>query len=424
MKIDASRGLRGRLTIPGDKSVSHRAVMIGALAEGTTRVSHFLPSADCLSTIDCMRRMGVAIEHDGESLTVHGVGLHGLTKPDSTLNAGNSGTTTRLLSGILAGQAFDSRITGDASLTSRPMKRIITPLTKMGGSVISENGSGCAPLLISGRPLTGITYRTPVASAQIKSCLLLAGLYADSPTTVIEPALSRDHSERMLKVFGADITSSGTTAVIRPGQTLRGCDIHVPGDISSAAYFLVAGLLVPGSEIRLDHVGTNATRDGILRVIKAMGGDIICLDSRGEEGEPSADLLVRPGRLTGTTIGGSLIPTLIDELPMIAVMAAFADGETVITDAAELKVKETDRLTLITENLTRMGADITATDNGMIIRGGCPLHGAVIETLGDHRMAMAFAVAGLVTGDMTIRDAACVDVSFPGFFEALKSLSL
>lgn len=424
MKINKVNGLKGRLLIPGDKSISHRSVMFGALSEGITEVTRFLPSADCLSTISCMRKMGVTIEQlDSHTLKVHGVGLNGLKAPSETLNTGNSGTTTRLLAGILAGQNFTSRLSGDSSLNSRPMGRVMTPLTQMGGSVISENGSGCAPLIIEGHQLHGITYKTPVASAQVKSCILLAGLYADSPTTVIEPSPSRDHTERMLKIFGANLISEGVSSTITPGSRLYGHPVAVPGDISSAAYFLAAGLLIPGSEIRLDHVGINPTRDGILRVIEAMGGNVEYLEKRGESGEPEADLLVRYGRLHGTTVKGDIIPTLIDEIPMIAIMAAFADGETVIADAAELKVKETDRLALITENLTRMGADITATDDGMIIRGGSPLHGAVIETKGDHRMAMAFSIAGLLTGDMIIDDAACVDVSYPTFYESLRSLT-
>ncbi|MDO4478381.1 MAG: 3-phosphoshikimate 1-carboxyvinyltransferase [Lachnospiraceae bacterium] len=424
MKVDRSNGLRGTMTVPGDKSISHRSVMFGALAEGTTRVRHFLSGADCLSTIDCMSRMGISVEKDNEELLIHGKGLHGLTAPTETLDAGNSGTTTRLLSGILAGQRFSSRITGDSSLTSRPMKRIMEPLTQMGARIRSEQGNGCAPLIIDGAPLQGITYHTPVASAQVKSCILLAGLYAEGLTRVYEPALSRDHTERMLRAFGADVaTDADGSIVLTPGRKLTGQAVEVPGDISSAAYFLAAGLLVPNSEIILENVGLNPTRDGMICVIEKMGGQMTFLKRYHEDTEPAADILVRPSQLHGTVIEGAIIPTLIDELPIIAVMAAFAEGETIIKDAAELKVKETDRLALITENLTRMGADITATDDGMIIRGGRPLHGAAIEVQGDHRMAMAFAIAGLLTGDMEIADAACVSVSYPTFFETLKNLS-
>ncbi len=424
MKIDQVSSLRGSLTVPGDKSISHRSVMFGALSEGLTEVHHFLPSADCLSTIDCMRKLGIHIENKDNVLLIHGNGLHGLAAPKETLDAGNSGTTTRLLSGILAGQNFRSRIDGDASLTSRPMKRIMDPLTQMGGSIISENNNGCAPLIIEGKPLHGITYHTPVASAQVKSCIILAGLYAEGETRVIEPSLSRDHTERMLRTFGADLFTAEDGAIcLIPGNKLEGQKIDVPGDISSAAYFLAASLLVPNSEIRLNNVGLNPSRDGLIRVIEAMGGHLEYENKTTGDGEPSADIIVHTTHLHGTEISGSIIPTLIDEIPIIAVMAAFAEGETVIRDAAELKVKETDRLALITENLTRMGADITATDDGMIIRGGKPLHGAEIEVLGDHRMAMAFSIAGLMTGGVEIPDSKCVAVSYPDFYETLKTLS-
>lgn len=425
MKINKAEALHGTVSVPGDKSISHRSVLLGAISEGNTCVSHFLPSADCLSTIDCMRKLGIDIEYDQQLLTIRGKGLHGLSAPGETLNAGNSGTTTRLLSGILAGQSFSSRLDGDASLTSRPMKRIIDPLTQMGGRILSEKNNGCAPLLIEGRMLQGITYHTPVASAQVKSCLLLAGLYAEGQTTVFEPSLSRDHTERMLRTFGADLVTGPDGGIcLTPGKLLKGQRIAVPGDISSAAYFLAAALLIPGSELTLTDVGLNPSRDGILRVIRAMGGELVYDSISSEDGEPSADITVRASHLHGTEIGGDIIPTLIDELPIIAVMAAFAEGETIIRDAAELKVKETDRLALITENLTRMGADITATCDGMIIRGGRPLHGADIKILGDHRMAMAFTIAGLVCGDVEISDTACVAVSYPQFYETLKDLAM
>ncbi|MBQ0059608.1 MAG: 3-phosphoshikimate 1-carboxyvinyltransferase [Lachnospiraceae bacterium] len=423
MKIDAVSHLKGTLCIPGDKSISHRSVMLGSLAKGSTHITGFLPSADCLATMDCMEKMGVTIDRLSENeMIVHGVGLHGLMKPLDTLNTCNSGTTTRLLSGILAGQDFNCRIEGDESLSSRPMGRIMTPLRMMGASIQSEKDNNCAPLLIKGSPLTAIHYNSPVASAQVKSCVLLAGLYAKGNTSVTEPALSRDHTERMLPMFGGNISVNGLTSTVTPVDELFGTDVSVPGDISSAAFFLCAAAMHPDAEVRLEHVGINPTRDGVLRVLKAMGADFTLENENKGLGEPCADIIIRSSKLHGTVIEGDIIPTLIDEIPMIAVMAAFAEGETIIRDAAELKVKETDRLALITENLKNMGCDITATEDGMIIRGGKNLHGTTIKTLKDHRMAMAFAIAGLITGDQNIMDASCVDVSYPTFFEELKSL--
>ena len=423
MKIEKKDRLRGQITVPGDKSVSHRSILIGSIAEGLTEVTNFLPGADCLASIDCMRRLGIDIREEGGRVLVRGKGLHGLTAPKSDLDAKNSGTTTRLLSGILAAQDFSSRIIGDASLSSRPMKRIMTPLKEMGADILSENGSGCAPLIIKGRPLKGITYHSPVASAQVKSCLLLAGLYAEGRTIVYEPSLSRDHTERMLRLYGGDVkTLSDGGIALTPGRHLEGQRITVPGDISSAAYFLAAGLLLPDSELLIRNVGLNPTRDGMIEVIRAMGGKLEILSDASTDTEPASDILVRSSELVGCEIGGTLIPRLIDELPMIALMAAFAQGDTIIRDAAELRVKETDRIALVTENLTRMGADVEARDDGMIIHGGKPLHGALIETMKDHRMAMAFSIAGLLTGDMEIADASCVDVSYPNFYETLAGL--
>lgn len=423
MEIKKVNKLNGTLAIPGDKSISHRAVMFGSLAEGTTRITNFLEGADCLSTISCFQKMGINIQNNNGEILVHGKGLHGLKAPDDVLDVGNSGTTTRLISGILAGQDFISELTGDASIRKRPMKRIITPLSQMGADIVSLNGNGCAPLKISGKKLQAIHYDSPVASAQVKSCVLLAGLYADGITSVTEPVLSRNHTEIMLNYFGADVTSEGTTASVKPDPSLYGREILVPGDISSAAYFIAAGLLVPNSEILLKNVGTNPTRDGILRVCKAMGADITLLNET-KEGEPTADLLIRSSSLHGTTVGGAIIPTLIDELPMIAVMAAFAEGTTVIRDAAELRVKESDRIQVMTENLQKMGADIQATDDGMIINGGKPLYGAEIDSHLDHRVAMSFAVAGLLCdGPLTIRNGECVNISYPEFYSDLYSLA-
>ena len=428
--IAPTRGLKGEVTIPGDKSISHRSIMLGSIALGTTEITHFLEGADCLSTIDCFRKMGVEIERKPSSILVHGKGLRGLTAPASTLNVGNSGTTTRLISGILSGQNFATTLSGDDSLNSRPMKRIMTPLNTMGAHMRSLNDNGCAPLHIRPGALHGIHYQSPVASAQVKSAVLLAGLYADSPTSVTEPALSRNHTELMLQGFGAyvatDLHTDGTaTAHVEPCKELYGQQICVPGDISSAAYFIAAALLVPGSELLVKNVGTNFTRAGFLKVCKAMGADIETVSQTIEGGESRADLLVRYSHLKGTVIEGDIIPTLIDEIPMIAIMAAFADGQTVIRDAAELKVKETNRIDTVTAGLKAMGADITPTDDGMIIEGTGHLNGASIQSYLDHRIAMAFSVAGLASdGETQIVDSQCVDVSYPEFYATLNSVSI
>lgn len=422
MEIKKQTRLRGELTVPGDKSISHRAVMFGSLAQGTTRITHFLEGADCLSTISCFRKMGVDIERNASEILVHGKGLHGLSASSEILDVGNSGTTTRLISGILAGQSFTSELNGDASIQSRPMKRIMTPLQSMGADIVSIKGNGCAPLRITGKPLQAVHYQSPVASAQVKSCVLLAGMYADGITRVTEPVLSRNHTEIMLNYLGAKVTSQGTTASIEPEPVLKAREIQVPGDISSAAYFIAAGLLTPDSQILLQNVGINPTRDGILKICRAMGADITLLNVN-DEGEPVADLLIRSSQLHGTTVEGSIIPTLIDEIPMIAVMAAFAEGTTVIRDATELKVKESDRIAVVTEGLRRMGADIQPTEDGMIIHGGKPLQGAKINSYLDHRIAMSFAVAGTICdGTMDIVKGDCVNISYPGFYKDLYSL--
>ena len=420
----ASAPLKGTVTIPGDKSISHRSVMFGALADGTTKVTNFLRGADCLSTIACFRKLGIEIEETPDEILIHGKGIHGLTAPDSMLDVGNSGTTTRLISGILAGQPFTTELNGDESIQSRPMKRIIDPLSQMGADIESIRGNGCAPLRIRQSQLHGIHYQSKVASAQVKSCILLAGLYADGTTSVTEPYLSRNHTEIMLKHFGAQITSECTTAMIVPVSELHGQEIEVPGDISSAAYFIAAGLIVPGSEILIKNVGINPTRDGLLRVCKDMGADITLLNKNLGNGEPTADLLVCAGPLHGTTVGGAVIPTLIDELPVVAALACFAEGTTVIKDAQELKVKESNRIDVMVQNLTAMGAHVTATDDGMIIEGGHPLHGAVIDSKLDHRIAMTFAITALASdGETKITGADCVKISYPGFYKDLAMLA-
>ena len=429
MDLAKITGLRGEVNIPGDKSISHRCIMFGSIASGATEISNFLQGADCLATINCFRRMGIEIENEEEKIIVHGKGLHGLTAPTEILDVGNSGTTTRLISGILVGQPFESKLSGDNSLNSRPMKRIIEPLTKMGGHISSILRNGCAPLYIAPGKLHGIHYDSPVASAQVKSSILLAGLYADGETSVTEPSLSRNHTELMLKEFGADIRSqfdlntSKATAFIQPCSELYGQKIMVPGDISSAAYFIAAGLLVPDSEILIKNTGINATRAGILKVCENMGANITLLNERTEGGEAIADILVRTSKLHGTTISGDIIPTLIDEIPIIAIMAAAAEGTTIIKDAAELKVKETNRIETVVDNLKAMGCDIIATDDGMIIHGGKTLHGTTIHTLLDHRIAMAFSIAALIAEDTTrILDSKCVDVSYPTFYDSFENL--
>lgn len=420
MLFHKSHPLKGEITVPGDKSISHRGIMLGALANGTTSITNFLKGADCLSTISCFQKMGIEIEETENEILVHGKGLHGLSAPKEILDAGNSGTTTRLISGILAGQNFSCDLTGDASIQKRPMKRIMTPLSMMGADITSVHNNGCAPLHIKGAPLKGISYQSPVASAQVKSCVLFAGLYADGKTSVTEPFLSRNHSELMLSSFGASVQTCGTTATIEPEPVLTAQKVEVPGDISSAAFFIAAGLLIPGSELLIKNVGINPTRDGILRVCRQMGANLELLNTRTQCGEPVADILVKHSELNGTVIEGDLIPTLIDELPVIAVMAACANGETIIRNAEELKVKESNRLEIIVRHLSEMGCDITGTEDGMIIRGGKPLHGAVLDSHLDHRIAMSFAVAGLVAdGETEITNADCVNISYPGFYRDL-----
>jgi 3-phosphoshikimate 1-carboxyvinyltransferase len=397
--------------------------MFGSIAKGTTEIHNFLQGADCLSTISCFQSMGVAIENHGDTVVVHGNGLHGLKQPDHILDCGNSGTTTRLISGILAAQDFSVTLTGDASIQKRPMKRIMTPLSMMGAQIRSVRDNGCAPLEITGTKLHGIHYDSPVASAQVKSSILLAGLYADGETRVTEPYVSRNHSELMLSCFGADVHTEGTTAVIQPAKELFGQKVMVPGDISSAAFFIAAGLMVPDSEILIKNVGINPTRDGILHVCRSMGADLELMNLSDGGGEPTSDILVRSSKLHGTEIGGAIIPTLIDELPMIAALACFAEGETVIRDAQELKVKESNRIDVMVRNLSAMGADVTETEDGMIIRGGKPLHGAVIDSKLDHRIAMTFAITGLCAeGETVILGAECVNISYPQFYQDLEGL--
>ena len=418
--------LQGEVTVPGDKSISHRSIMLGSLAKGTTEVTGFLQGADCLSSISCFQKMGIDINNNPETNTVliHGKGLHGLSAPSDVLDVGNSGTTTRLMSGILAAQPFTSTVDGDASIRKRPMGRIMTPLSMMGASFESLATDKCAPFKIHGGNLQGIHYESPVASAQVKSAILLAGLYADGQTSVTEPALSRNHTELMFESFGIDIKTIGTTATVTPAKELIAQKIEVPGDISSAAYFIVAGLITPNSEITIKNVGINPTRDGILTVCKNMGADITLSNVKDDIGEPVADITVRTSSLHGCTIEGDIIPKLIDEIPVIAIMAAFANGTTIIKDAQELKVKESNRIDVMVNNLSSMGVDIEGTEDGMIISGGKPLHAATIDSKLDHRIAMSFAIAGgLADGDTEIIGAECVNISYPSFYSDLDMLT-
>lgn len=424
MEFQKVQSLQGEISVPGDKSISHRAIMFGALAKGTTEIYNFLQGADCLSTISCFEKMGIVVENTGDVVKVHGKGLYGLSKPSDILDVGNSGTTARLMSGILSAQNFSSIMTGDASIQKRPMKRVTAPLSQMGANIVSERGNDCCPLLIQGNSLTGISYQSPVASAQVKSAILLAGLYADGTTSVTEPYTSRNHTELMLEQFGVPVSVSGTTVSISKVEELQSQTITVPGDISSAAFFLVAGLITPNSCIRLTNVGINETRSGILDVCRAMGANITLENVKDDCGEPVADIIVKTSELKGTVLEGALIPRLIDEIPIIAVMACFANGTTIIKDAEELKVKESNRLDIMVNYLSQMGADIEGTEDGMIIRGGKPLHGITIDSNHDHRIAMSFAIASLVCeGTMDIQGGECVTISYPKFYEDLERLS-
>lgn len=421
MQIQPCGPLRGEITVPGDKSISHRAVMLGALANGTTHITGFLMGEDCLSTIDCFRKMGVEIEITDSEVIVEGVGLHGLCAPEETLYTGNSGTTTRLLCGILAGQPFTATLNGDASIQKRPMGRVIKPLREMGASIEGKNDNYC-PLTLYPSELYGIEYRLPVASAQLKSAILLAGLYAEGQTTVIEPAPSRDHTERMFRALGVEVETHGSTITLEPPEDLYAVDIRVPGDISSAAFFLVAGAIVEGSELTIRNVGVNPTRTGILDVLHEMGADI-SISNFHDDAEPVCDLTVKHSMLRGVEIGGPIIPRLIDELPVIAVAAAYAEGETVIRDAQELKVKESNRIAAMVTELKKAGVDAEETDDGMIIRGGKRPHGAAFETYKDHRIAMSLAVLALAARSACrIDEPEVVAISYPDFFHTLERL--
>lgn len=419
MVIQKIKKAIGQIKVPGDKSISHRAVMLGSLANGVTEISGFLKGADCLSTIDCFRKMGIDIDINGENVTVHGNGLRGLKKPDEMLYTGNSGTTTRLLCGILAGQNFDTSITGDSSIQKRPMGRVVKPLSMMGAKIENEY----CPLYITGTKLHGIDYKMPVASAQVKTAIILAGLYADGETVIHEIEKSRDHTELMLSAMGADLTVDNLDITVKPTNDLTAVNVDVPGDISSAAFFLVLGAIMPNSQITVTNVGINPTRTGIIDVLKDMGADITLENVHTSAGETVANITVRSSSLKGTTVGGDIIPRLIDELPIIAVAAVFADGQTVIKDAQELKVKETNRIRAVVDEFNKCGIDITETDDGMIINGGKSIHGADFKTYGDHRMAMSLTVlAQLADSESTLDDSDCACVSYPTFFDDFYKL--
>lgn len=415
--------LRGRITVPGDKSVSHRAIIFGALAEGETHITGFLDSADTIATADVFREMGVRIDRSADQMTVHGVGLRGLKPPQRPLYFGNSGTSVRLLSGVLAGQHFNSECIGDESLMQRPMRRVVVPLQAMGADLECSE-AGKLPLRIrGGRKLSGITYSTPVASAQLKSCLLLAGLYAQGNTTIIEPAVTRDHTERMLPGFGCKITVSANSVTLQPGR-LKATEVRVPGDISSAAFFLVAASICPGSEIVLENIGINPTRHAVIEILRLMGADIRVETIGKHSIEPVANIHVTYRPLVGIAIPTHLVPIAIDEIPAILIAAAYAKGDTVLRDAAELRVKESDRIEAMADGLARLGIKAVTRPDGMVVSGG-GVHGGTVDSYGDHRIAMAFAVSAIgATAPVRINDCINVNTSFPGFVPVANSIGL
>jgi 3-phosphoshikimate 1-carboxyvinyltransferase len=422
-KVQAAKRLVGSVRMPGDKSISHRYAMLAAIAEGPSEIHGFSASADCRSTLECLEQLGVRIDRRDEVLTIQGAGLAGLKPPAGPLDAGNSGTTMRMLAGILAGQPFRSVLTGDASLSRRPMKRVIDPLTRMGARIRSAEG-GLPPLEIEGGTLKPIRYELPVPSAQVKSAVLLAGLFAEGETEVIEPVATRDHTEIALEQMGADISRHGRTIAVRGYARLEGRKLYVPGDISSAAFFLVAALLVPESNLVIENVGLNPTRTAILDLLAPMGGRVRVLNVEMVNGELLGNLHVEASKLQGGEIPPETVPGLIDELPVLAVLGTQTEQGLAFHGAAELRVKESDRIAVVAENLRRMGAEVEEFPDGLRVAGQQKLRGVEIETRGDHRMAMAFTVAGLIAdGPTIIRDSACVDVSFPDFFETLARVT-
>ncbi len=424
IQIQPAVSVSGEIVVPGDKSISHRSIMLGAIANGVTTVRGFLRGEDNMSTMHAFRAMGVNIDDDGETIRITGCGLHGLKEPGDVLDCGNSGTTIRLITGLLSGQSFFSVVTGDQYLRKRPMKRVVEPLTRMGAGITGRSGGTLAPLAISGGSLTGIEYQSPVSSAQIKSSLMLAGLYADGETRVSEPSLSRDHSERMFSLFGASLVRHDNGVLVRGGFELTAQEVTVPGDISSAAFFMVAALITPNSELLIKNVGVNPSRTGVIDILLSMGGDIRLLNEREVSGEPVADILVRSSRLKGVRISGSVVPRAIDEFPAVCVAAARAEGVTSIRDARELRVKETDRITAMADSLKTLGIVVSETEDGMDITGSDLLLGGCVDSCGDHRIAMSMSVAALVAASpITVSDIDCVATSFPTFFSLLAHVA-
>ncbi|GJM16612.1 MAG: 3-phosphoshikimate 1-carboxyvinyltransferase [Thermodesulfobacteriota bacterium] len=418
-----SSPLKGEITPPGDKSISHRSLMLCSLAKGTSLVRDFLISDDALSTANAMRALGAKIEIKGTQAIVKGNGINGLKKPEKIIDCGNSGTTTRLLIGLLSPQQFTTTLTGDKYLQARPMRRVVDPLTQMGAKITGNEDSNKLPLTITGNNLKAISYKLPVASAQVKSAILLAGMYAEGETEVIEPSASRDHTERMLTYLGVPITKNRNSIKINTISQINPGEIVVPSDISSAAFFIVGALIIPGSEILIKNVGINPLRAGIIDILKNMGGDLEIINQRDVNGEPIGDIVVRSSNLHSTEICGDLIPKTIDELPVVAVAASFAEGKTLIKDAKELRVKETDRIHAMSTELRKLGVQIEEFEDGMSIIGTNSLNGAVCSSWGDHRIAMSIAIAALrAKGEIEIIDADCVSVSYPGFFEVIDEL--
>ena len=419
--VRAARSVSGTLRVPGDKSISHRAALFNALAEGEATISGFSSGADCASTLECLRGLGVHVQQDHDEVHVRGKGQHGLSEPSNVLDCGNSGTTMRLLTGILAGAGVFAVLTGDNSLRRRPMARIVEPLRRAGAQVDGRDGGRLPPLVVRAGKVQGVEHRMGIASAQLKSALLLAALFADGPTTVIEPAASRDHTERMLRAMGARLEVDGRRITLRPGEELKPVDVGVPGDFSSAAYWLVLGCLHPSAEVRVENVGVNPTRTGLLRILDAMGASIDVLNQRAVAGEPVADLVARSSRLRATVVGGELIPLAIDEIPLVALLGLFADGETVVQDAGELRVKESDRIAAVAEGLRALGGNVEPTDDGWRIRPSRLASGRV-RSYGDHRMAMLFALAGTLGDGVEIEAAESVAVSYPSFWRSLEEV--
>jgi len=424
LRIRPVKRLEGETRVQGDKSISHRAVIVGSLAEGVSRVINFLPSDDCIRTIRAFEAMGISIEL-GDSLVIEGKGLYGLTEPQDILDMGNSGTSARLLSGLLSGQPFFSVMTGDNSLRRRPMRRVAEPLRRMGASIWGRSDGEFLPLAIKGGGLRGISYHMPVASAQVKSALLLAGLFAKGLTTIEEPVPSRDHMERILRYFGVEVISEGSCITVAGGQRIYPRDLEVPGDISAAAFFIVGATLLEGSEIVLKDVGINPTRTGVIDILRDMGASIEIGNQRYMGAEPVGDIRVKSASLKGVEIGGEMIPRSVDELPVIFVAASLAEGETIVRDAAELRLKESDRIAAMAECLSSMGVEVETFHDGMRIKGEGALKGAICNSHGDHRIAMAMAIAGLVAdGETIIEDTECINTSFPAFEETLRGISV